>query len=56
MHDALAALERVGHPVMRIAIADKYDLGQELCYWDIATAVAGAVIGFGAHVERPAGE
>jgi transaldolase / glucose-6-phosphate isomerase len=39
------ALEQAGHPVVRIAVADTYDLGQEFFRWEIATAVAGSVIG-----------
>lgn len=39
--DALAA---AGHPVIRIRIADKYDLGAEFYRWEVATAVAGAVL------------
>jgi transaldolase / glucose-6-phosphate isomerase len=34
-----------GHPVVRIALSDTYDLGQEFFRWEIATAVAGSVIG-----------
>ena len=30
---------------MRIAVADRYDLGQEFFRWEMATAVAGAVLG-----------
>jgi transaldolase/glucose-6-phosphate isomerase len=41
----LAALEGAGHPVIRITLADAYQLGQEFFRWEIATAVAGAVIG-----------
>ncbi len=39
------ALARAGHPVVRIAVEDPYALGQELFRWEIATAVAGAVLG-----------
>lgn len=42
---AVAVLEKAGHPVVRIALADIYDLGQEFFRWEIATAVAGAIIG-----------
>ena len=42
---AIAALEKAGHPVIRLDIADKYDLGAEFFRWEIAVAVAGAVIG-----------
>jgi len=41
----IAALERAGQPVVRIALADVYDLGQEFFRWQIATAVAGSIIG-----------
>jgi transaldolase / glucose-6-phosphate isomerase len=41
----LGALEKAGHPVLRISLGDKYDLGQEFFRWEIATAVAGSVIG-----------
>ena len=40
----LMALEKAGHPVIRLDI-DKYDLGAEFFRWEIAVAVAGAVIG-----------
>ena len=42
---AIEALEKAGHPVARIAVADAYDLGQEFFRWEIATAVAGSIIG-----------
>jgi transaldolase / glucose-6-phosphate isomerase len=38
------ALERAGHPVMRIAVDDPYDLGEEFFRWEIATAVAGSIL------------
>ena len=41
----VAAFEKAGHPVVRITVADVYDLGQEFFRWEIATAVAGAIIG-----------
>ena len=44
----VAALEKAGHPVVRIAMADIYDLGGEFFRWEIATAVAGAIIGINA--------
>jgi transaldolase / glucose-6-phosphate isomerase len=43
--DAVAALERAGQPVVRIEIADPALLGQEFFRWEMATAVAGAVLG-----------
>jgi hypothetical protein len=45
---AVAALEEAGQPVVRIAIADSYRLGQEFFRWEIATAVAGSIIGINA--------
>ncbi len=44
----VAALEKAGHPVVRIAVGDTYDLGQEFFRWEIATAVAGSVLGINA--------
>ena len=45
---AVDALEKAGQPVVRIAVPDIYDLGQEFFRWEIATAVAGSVIGINA--------
>lgn len=42
---AVDALERAGHPVVRMSIADVYCLGEEFFRWEIATAVAGSIIG-----------
>ena len=42
------ALEKAGQPVVRIEVADMYDLGQEFFRWEIATAVAGPIIGINA--------
>jgi transaldolase/glucose-6-phosphate isomerase len=42
---ALAAIERAGHPLVCLEVHDTYDLGQEFFRWEIATAVAGAMIG-----------
>jgi transaldolase / glucose-6-phosphate isomerase len=44
----VAALENAGHAVLRIAMADTYDLGAEFFRWEIATAVAGSIIGINA--------
>ncbi len=41
----LAALQAVGHPVITILLADGLDLGAEFFRWEVATAVAGAVLG-----------
>src|SRR6266496_1199010 len=45
---AVHVLEQAGQPVVRIALDDIYDLGQEFFRWEIATAVAGSVIGINA--------
>ncbi|HEX5227521.1 MAG TPA: bifunctional transaldolase/phosoglucose isomerase [Bryobacteraceae bacterium] len=45
---AVDALAKAGHPVVRIALSDTYNLGQEMFRWEIATAVAGSVIGINA--------
>jgi transaldolase/glucose-6-phosphate isomerase len=42
---AVEVLAKAGHPVVRIALADIYNLGQEMFRWEIAIAVAGSVIG-----------
>ena len=44
----VAALEKAGQPVIRIVLPDIYDLGQEFFRWEIATAVAGSIIGINA--------
>src|SRR5580765_1861177 len=44
-HLAISALEQAGHPVVNILLPDVYSLGQEFFRWEIATAVAGAIIG-----------
>ncbi len=41
----VAALEKAGHAVVRISMADINNLGQEFFRWEVATAVAGAIIG-----------
>jgi transaldolase / glucose-6-phosphate isomerase len=41
----LTALERAGHPVIRIAHNSAEDIGQEFFRFEIATAVAGAIMG-----------
>lgn len=43
--EAIARLERAGRPVIHIALADRYDLAAEFFRWEMATAVAGAVMG-----------
>jgi len=41
----IAALEAAGHPVVRITVHDRMQLGQEFFRWEMATAVAGSIIG-----------
>ena len=43
--DAVATLERAGQPVVRIAVTDRYHIGQEFFRWEFATAVAGSILG-----------
>ncbi len=44
-HAALAALEAAGHPVARISLKDAWSIGGEFFRWEIAVAVAGAILG-----------
>ena len=44
----LRALTAAGHPVVRLELEDRYDLGQEFFRWEFATAVAGAILGINA--------
>ena len=41
---AISQLEKAGQPVIRIVLPDVLSLGQEFFRWEIATAVAGAVM------------
>ena len=41
----LNAIAEAGHPVVRIELAERADLGQEMFRWEMATAAAGAVLG-----------
>jgi len=43
--EQIAALETAGHPGVRIVVEDPYDLGAEFFRWELATAVAGAILG-----------
>lgn len=42
---AMLALEEAGHPVIRIDVPEKADLAAEFFRFEVATAVAGAVLG-----------
>ncbi|MGB7284912.1 MAG: bifunctional transaldolase/phosoglucose isomerase [Candidatus Acidiferrum sp.] len=45
---AIDAIAKAGNPVVRIVLPDIYHLGQEFFRWEIATAVAGSLIGINA--------
>lgn len=40
----LKALEAAGHPVIRLAMNDAYDVGEQFYLWEIATAAAGSIL------------
>jgi glucose-6-phosphate isomerase len=44
----VAQAAAAGHPVIRIDVADPIDLGAEMFRWEVATAIAGAVLGIDA--------
>ncbi|CAG0967982.1 hypothetical protein ANRL3_01310, partial [Anaerolineae bacterium] len=48
VENKLAALEKVGHPVIHIQLRDAYDVGAEFFRWEFAIAVAGALMGIDA--------
>jgi glucose-6-phosphate isomerase len=41
----LQALQAAGHPVIRLEMAERMDMGQEFFRWEFATAVAGWLMG-----------
>jgi transaldolase/glucose-6-phosphate isomerase len=41
----LVALEQDGHPVVRLELADEFDLGAQFFIWEVATAAAGFFLG-----------
>ncbi len=41
----LSALEEAGHPVVRIHLHSSYDIGGEFYRWEVATAIAGSILG-----------
>ena len=45
---AVEALEKHGHPVVTLILRDKLDLGGEFLRWEIATAIAGSILGIDA--------
>lgn len=42
---SLEVIEKAGAPVVRIEVATRYDLASEILRWEVATAVAGAMLG-----------
>ena len=42
--EAVQAIESSGQPLVRLDLRDKYDLGAEFFRWELATAVAGAIL------------
>jgi transaldolase/glucose-6-phosphate isomerase len=42
---AVAALAAAGQPVARVEVIDPYELGAEMFRWEMATAVAGSILG-----------
>jgi transaldolase/glucose-6-phosphate isomerase len=43
--EGLDALEAAGHPVVRLNLHDRYDLGGQFFLWEMATAVASHLLG-----------
>ncbi len=41
---AVSELEEAGYPVVRLSVADVYQLGQQFLLWEVGTAVAGAFL------------
>jgi transaldolase / glucose-6-phosphate isomerase len=46
--EKLRALEAAGNPVIRLAMNDAYDVGEQFYLWEIATAAAGSILGIDA--------
>jgi transaldolase/glucose-6-phosphate isomerase len=46
--EKLLALEAAGHPVIRLAMNDRYDVGEQFYLWEIAVAAAGVILGINA--------
>ena len=41
----IAGLARKGHPILTLALQDRYDLAREFFQWEFATAIAGHLLG-----------
>jgi transaldolase / glucose-6-phosphate isomerase len=46
--EKLTALEAAGHPVIRLAMNDDYDLGEQFYLWEVAVAASGVILGINA--------
>ena len=44
----MRALEKAGHPVIRLAMNDRLDIGEQFSLWEIAMAAAGVILGIDA--------
>ena len=44
----LHMLEEAGHPVIRLTMGDRLDVGEQFALWEIAVATAGSIIGIDA--------
>jgi glucose-6-phosphate isomerase len=42
--DRIKILEEAGHPVVKIFLRDRYDLGGQIFLWEVATVVAGHIL------------
>ncbi|HZZ64096.1 MAG TPA: hypothetical protein VFE17_01230, partial [Candidatus Baltobacteraceae bacterium] len=42
--EKLRALEAAGHPIIRLAMNDAYDVSEQFYLWEIATAAAGSIL------------
>lgn len=42
--EQIRALQAAGHPVIRLAMNDAYDVGEQFYLWEIATAAAGSLL------------
>jgi transaldolase / glucose-6-phosphate isomerase len=47
-HDGVDALENFGHPVARLTLDGREQIGGEFFRWEMATAIAGSVLGINA--------
>ncbi len=44
IEERLAALEGAGHPVIRLAMNDAYDTGEQFYLWEVAIAATGSIL------------